>query len=306
MARAGLATVFPQAIGLAATWDTALMHRVADTISTEARAKYNEAIRNDDHSRYHGLTFWSPNINIFRDPRWGRGQETYGEDPYPDRTDGRGLHQGTAGHRSALFQSNRDAQSTMRYIAARSLRATCSTCSRARSDLKETYLPAFRAAIVEGKADSVMCAYNAWTACPACANTDLLQKTLHGEWGFQGYVVSDCGAIADIYRFHKYKATAAEASAVAVKAGTDLTCGNEYRALVDAVKSGLITEAGDQYVAGTPLRRALQARHVRPAGARAVCEDSVFRDRFAEHRKIALQAAREVDGAVEESNRRCR
>jgi beta-glucosidase len=242
VARAGQATVFPQAIGLAATWDTDLMYRVATTISTEARAKYYEAIRNNDHSRYHGLTFWSPNINIFRDPRWGRGQETYGEDPYLTGRLAVAFIRGMQGDDPHYFKVIATAKHYAVHSGPEPSRHQFDVQPSER-DLNETYLPAFRASIVEGKADSVMCAYNRVDGVPACASTDLLQKRLRGEWGFQGYVVSDCGAIADIYRGHKYKPNAAEASAVAVKAGTDLTCGNEYRALVDAVKAGQITEA---------------------------------------------------------------
>ena len=242
VARAGLATVFPQAIGLAATWDTDLMHRVADTISTEARAKYNEALRNNDHSRYHGLTFWSPNINIFRDPRWGRGQETYGEDPYLTGRLAVAFIQGMQGNDPHYFKVISTAKHFAVHSGPESTRHQFDARPSER-DLDETYLAAFRAAIVEGKADSVMCAYNSLDGAPACANTDLLQKRLRGEWGFQGYVVSDCGAVSDIYHGHQYKATAGEASAAAVKAGTDLTCGTEYRSLVGAVAAGQITEA---------------------------------------------------------------
>jgi len=242
VARAGQATVFPQAIGLAATFDTDLMFRIATTISTEARAKYNEAQRQNDHSRYHGLTFWSPNINIFRDPRWGRGQETYGEDPFLTGRLAVAFIKGMQGDDPHYFKVIATAKHYAVHSGPEPSRHQFDVHPSER-DLLDTYLPQFRAAIVEGKADSVMCAYNRVDGVPACANTDLLQKRLKGEWGFQGYIVSDCGAIADIYRGHKYKATAAEASAVAVKAGTDLTCGNEYRSLVDAVKDGLITEA---------------------------------------------------------------
>jgi beta-glucosidase len=242
VARAGQATVFPQAIGMAATWDTDLMHRLADVISTEARAKYNEALRNNDHSRYHGLTFWSPNINIFRDPRWGRGQETYGEDPFLTGRLAVAFIQGLQGNDPHYFKVIATAKHYAVHSGPETSRHQFDVRPGAR-DLEDTYLPAFRAAIVEGKADSVMCAYNAVDGIPACANTDLLQKHLRTEWQFQGFVVSDCGAINDIFRGHKYKPTAAEASALAVKAGTDLTCGNEYRSLVDAVKQGLIAES---------------------------------------------------------------
>src|SRR5215471_15793287 len=242
VARAGRATVFPQAIGLAATWDTDLMQRIADVISTEARSKYNEAIRNDQHRRYQGLTFWSPNINIFRDPRWGRGQETCGEDPYLTGRLAVAFIRGMQGDDPHYFK----VIATAKHFAVHSGPETTRHEFDAQptpEDLANTYLPAFKAAIVEAKADSVMCAYNRVDGVPACASADLLEKRLRGEWGFQGYIVSDCGAITDIFRGHKYKPNAAEASAIAVKTGTDLTCGTEYRALVDAVKSGAITEA---------------------------------------------------------------
>src|SRR5207247_699907 len=242
VARAGQATVFPQAIGLAATWDTDLMYRIADVISTEARAKYNEAVRNDQHRRYQGLTFWSPNINIFRDPRWGRGQETYGKDPYLTGRLAVAFIKGMQGTDTNYYKVIACGKHYAMHRCPEPWRTVFDVKHSPRG-LSEPFLPAVRAAIGNGKAYSIICSHNRGDGVPACASTDLLEKTLRGERGFTGYVVSDCGAIADIYRFHKYKPTAAEASAAAVKAGTDLTCGNEYRSLVDAVKSGLITEA---------------------------------------------------------------
>ncbi len=291
VARAGQATVFPQAIGIAATWDTDLMHRIADAISTEARAKYNEAIRNNDHSRYHGLTFWSPNINIFRDPRWGRGQETYGEDPFLTGRLAVAFIKGMQGEDPHYFKVIATAKHYAVHSGPEPSRHQFDAKPSAR-DRDETYLPAFRAAIVEGKADSVMCAYNSVDGAPACANTDLLQKTLRGEWGFQGYVVSDCGAITDIFRGHQYRPTAAEASALAVKAGTDLTCGTEYRALTAAVQAGQITEAEIDrsierlYVARFKLGMFDPPERVPFSKIRYSEVDSP------DHRKIALEAAR--------------
>jgi len=291
VARAGRATVFPQAIGLAATWDTGLMKRIADVISTEARAKYNEAIRNNQHGRYQGLTFWSPNINIFRDPRWGRGQETYGEDPYLTGRMAVAFIQGMQGTDPHYYKVIATAKHYAVHSGPEPSRHSFDVAPSAR-DLNETYLPAFRAAMVEAKAYSIMCAYNRVDGVPACANTDLLVKRLRGEWGFQGYVVSDCGAIADIFRGHKYKATAAEASAVAVKAGTDLTCGNEYRSLVDAVKNGLITEAEID----KSLERLFVARFklgMFDPPERVPWSKIPFSEvDSAEHRKLALEAAR--------------
>jgi beta-glucosidase len=292
VARAGEATVFPQAIGLAATWDTGLMHRIADTISTEARAKYNEAIRNNDHSRYHGLTFWSPNINIFRDPRWGRGQETYGEDPFLTGRMAVAFIQGMQGTDSHYFKVIATAKHYAVHSGPETTRHQADVHPSER-DLNDTYLPAFRAAIMEGRADSVMCAYNAVDGKPACVNTDLLQKHLRDEWGFQGYVVSDCGAIGDIFRGHKYKANAAEASAAAVKAGTDLTCGNEYRSLVAAVKEGLI----DQKEIDAALERLYIARFklgmFDPPERVPFSKIPYSENDSGAHRAMALQAARE-------------
>jgi beta-glucosidase len=243
VARAGRATVFPQAIGLAATWDTDLMFRVADVISTEARAKYHDALQRDSHAQYYGLTFWSPNINIFRDPRWGRGQETYGEDPYLTGRLAVAFIKGMQGDDPAYFKTIATAKHFAVHSGPESTRHSSDVVPSA-EDLERTYLPAFRAAIVEGHADSVMCAYNRVNGVPACANTDLLQKRLKQEWGFDGYVVSDCGAIRDIYNAtaHHFLPTAGEASAAAVKAGTDLTCGMEYTSLVAAVGAGQIAE----------------------------------------------------------------
>jgi beta-glucosidase len=292
VARAGEATVFPQAIGLAATWDTALMHRVADIISTEARAKYNEAIRNDEHRRYQGLTFWSPNINIFRDPRWGRGQETYGEDPFLTGRMAVAFIRGMQGTDPHYFKVIATAKHYAVHSGPEPSRHEFDV-HPSRRDLLDTYLPAFKAAIVEGKADSVMCAYNAVDGVPACANTDLLDKYLKGQWGFKGYIVSDCGAISDIYRFHKYKPDAAAASAVAVKAGTDLTCGTEYRSLVDAVKHGLITEAEINRSLERLFTARFQLGMFDPPARVPFSKIPISVNDSNEHRKAALDAARE-------------
>ncbi len=293
VARAGEATVFPQAVGLAATWDTDLMNRIADVISTEARAKYNQALRDNNHARYYGLTFWSPNINIFRDPRWGRGQETYGEDPFLTGRMAVAFIRGMQGNDPHYFKVIATAKHYAVHSGPEPSRHEFDVKPSAR-DLNDTYLPAFRAAVVEGKADSVMCAYNAVDGVPACANTDLLATHLRGDWGFSGYIVSDCGAISDIYRGHKYKPDAASASAIAVKAGTDLTCGTEYRALVDAVKRGLIAEA--------EIDRSLQRLFV--ARIKLGMFDPPERVPFSKiayaevdsdaHRKLALEAARKA------------
>jgi len=248
----GRATVFPQAIGLAASWDTELMYRVADIISTEARAKYNDALSRPAPDspnpgatlpgRTAGLTYWSPNINIFRDPRWGRGQETYGEDPYLTARMAVAFVRGMQGNDPRYLK----VVATPKHYAVHSGPEPERHGFDARVseyDLVNTYLPAFRAAVVEAKAESIMCVYNAVNGAPGCASTDLLQKRLRDEWGFRGYVVSDCGAINDIQRNHRYVPTLGAAAAAAVEAGTDLTCGGEYASLIDEVKSGRIQEA---------------------------------------------------------------
>ncbi len=291
VARAGEATVFPQAIGLAASWDTDMMHRVADTISTEARAKYNQAMRDNDHSRYHGLTFWSPNINIFRDPRWGRGQETYGEDPFLTGRMAVAFIKGMQGEDPHYFKTIATAKHFAVHSGPEPSRHQFDAKISTR-DLEETYLPAFHAAVVEGKVDSVMCAYNSVDGAPACANSDLLETYLRGKWGFQGYVVSDCGAIGDIFRGHAYKPNAAAAAAAAVKTGTDFACGNEYGALADAVKAAQITEAEID----KSLERLFVARFklgmFDPPERVPFSKIPYSENDSAEHRKLALEAAR--------------
>ena len=241
VARSGLATVFPQAIGLAAMWDDSLMFHVASTISDEARAKYQEYLRHDSRQRYQGLTFWSPNINLFRDPRWGRGQETYGEDPFLTGRLAVQFIRGMQGDDPKYLKT----VSTVKHFAVHSGpepdRHTFDAVVSQR-DLRESYLPHFEAGIREGGAYSLMCAYNAVYGKPACASDLLLKNILRDEWKFPGYVVSDCGAINDIYERHKFVSTAAEASAAAVRTGTDLECGEVYSNLADAVHRGLIPE----------------------------------------------------------------
>jgi beta-glucosidase len=241
VARSGHATVFPQAIGLAATWDTALVGRVADSISTEARAKYNEAQRNNNHSIFYGLTFWSPNINILRDPRWGRGQETYGEDPFLTGQIGAAFTRGLQGTDPKYLKVVATAKHFAVHSGPESERHIFDA-SVSPHDLEDTFLPAFRELVVDAHVDSVMCAYNAVDGAPACANPMLLQQKLRKEWNFQGFVVSDCAAITDVAVGHKFAADLPHAAALSVKAGTDLSCGKEYAALLDAVHQGLIGE----------------------------------------------------------------
>lgn len=242
VARAGSATVFPQAIGLAASFDRQLMGDVANAISEEARAKHHDFLRRGLHERYQGLTFWSPNINIFRDPRWGRGQETYGEDPFLTAMMGvafvKGLQQMDGPYRKL--------DATAKHFAVHSGPEASRhefDVAPSERDLRETYLPAFRALVEEGKVASVMGAYNRVYGESASASQRLLQDILRGEWGFKGYVVSDCDSVEDIFLHHKIVATAEQAAALAVKAGDDLNCGKTYTALKGAVSQGLISEA---------------------------------------------------------------
>lgn len=242
IARSGYATVFPQAIGLAATWDVPLMHEVGTTISTETRAKHAEALRHGIHSIYYGLDVWSPNINIFRDPRWGRGQETYGEDPFLTSRIGVAFVDGVQGNNPHYYKVIATPKHYVVHSGPESTRHKANV-DVSPHDLEDTYLPAFRATVKEGKADSIMCAYNAIDGQPACANTYLLTDTLRKAWGFKGYVTSDCGAIRDIAEGHKFTPDVERAAVAAVRAGTDTSCGNAYLSLVKAVHDGLISEA---------------------------------------------------------------
>jgi len=242
IARSGYATVFPQAIGLAATWDTALIDRVGDTISTEARAKYNQAQREGNRSIFYGLTLWSPNINIVRDPRWGRGQETYGEDPFLTGSIGEAFVHGLQGSDPRYLKVVATAKHFAVHSGPEPQRHNFNVMVSPH-DLEDTYLSAFRQLVVDAHADSVMCAYNSIDGSPACANQMLLRQTLKTHWNFNGFIVSDCGAITDIVGGHHFAPDMVHAAALAVKAGTDLSCGKEYDALPDAVHQGLISEA---------------------------------------------------------------
>ncbi|MEW6751961.1 MAG: glycoside hydrolase family 3 C-terminal domain-containing protein [Candidatus Latescibacterota bacterium] len=240
--RAGAATVFPQAIGMAASFAPDLVHQVATAISDEARAKYHQALRQDNRGWYFGLTFWSPNVNLFRDPRWGRGQETYGEDPYLSGRLGVAFVRGLQGDDPHYLK----VVATPKHLAVHSGPEPLRHHFDARvspRDLRETYLPAFRACVQEGRAFSVMGAYNRTNGEPCCASSTLLGQILRGEWGFEGYVVSDCGAIADIHARHRVASSPAGAAALAVRNGCDLNCGDTYLALLEAADQDLIDEA---------------------------------------------------------------
>ncbi|NSW89180.1 MAG: glycoside hydrolase family 3 C-terminal domain-containing protein [Firmicutes bacterium] len=241
VARAGVATVFPQAIGLAATFDEDFMYKIADIISTEARAKYHEFQRKGDCGIYKGLTFWSPNVNIFRDPRWGRGHETYGEDPYLTGRLGVAFVKGLQGNDPKYLKLI----ATPKHFAVHSgpederhsFNAVVSP-----KDLRETYLPAFKECVKEANAQSIMGAYNRTNGEPCCGSKTLLQKILREEWGFEGYVVSDCGAVSDFHLHHRVTNTGPESAAMAVNNGCDLNCGSTFGNLLIAHEEGLISE----------------------------------------------------------------
>jgi beta-glucosidase len=244
VARAGYSTVFPQAIGMGATWDPTIVQAMGNVISTEARAKFNEAQQQGNHRIFFGLTFWSPNINIDRDPRWGRGQETYGEDPFLTGRMGvafvHGVQGGDMDHLRAVATSKHFAV----HSGPESLRHGFNVDPSPR-DLEETYLPAFRATVTEGPVQSVMCAYNSIDDFPACTNKMLLKDHLRDAWGFRGFVVSDCGAIVDVNQGHKKTADILHSAALSLEAGTDLSCSiwaPGFNTLADAVHKGLVSE----------------------------------------------------------------
>lgn len=240
VARAGIATIFPQAIAVAAMFDEEMTHKIADAVATEGRAKYNEFSREGDRDIYKGLTFWSPNVNIFRDPRWGRGHETFGEDPYLTSRLGVSFVKGLQGDGEHLKVA-----ACAKHFAVHSgpeaLRHEFNAVS-SEKDLRETYLPAFEACVKEGKVEAVMGAYNRYDGEPCCANTYLMQEILRGEWGFEGHFVSDCWAIRDFHENHMVTSTATESAALALTKGCDLNCGNTYLYILKAYEQGLVTK----------------------------------------------------------------
>ncbi|HEX8605777.1 MAG TPA: glycoside hydrolase family 3 N-terminal domain-containing protein, partial [Pseudoduganella sp.] len=243
VARAGHATVFPQAIGLAATWDTALAERLADAIALEGRANFNAALRRDagGTARYFGVNYWTPNINIYRDPRWGRGQETYGEDPYLTGQMGMAFIRGIQGNDPNLYKGIATPKHFVVHSGPEPERHSFNV-DVSPFDLEDTYLPAFRNAIVDAKAYSLMCAYNAVDGIPMCAHP-LQNGLVRRDWGFKGFIVSDCDSVRDLVTGHKTSPDIVHAAATAVKAGTDLVCGQSYLGLPEAVEKGMISEA---------------------------------------------------------------
>ena len=241
VARAGTATMFPQAIGMAATFDEDLLYQVADIISTEGRIKYHEAQKKGDHDIYKGLTFWSPNINIFRDPRWGRGHETYGEDPYLTGRLGVAFIKGIQGNDAKYLKAAACAKHFAVHSGPESERHSFDAVV-SQKDLRETYLPAFKEAVKESNVEAVMGAYNRTNGEPCCGSKTLLQDILREEWGFKGHITSDCWAIKDFHEHHMVTSTAIDSVALAVNNGCDLNCGNMYLNVLLAHKSGLISE----------------------------------------------------------------
>jgi beta-glucosidase len=301
VARAGYATVFPQALGLAATFDEPLLHRVAGVISTEFRAKYYATVHPDGSTDwYRGLTVWSPNINIFRDPRWGRGQETYGEDPYLTSRLGVAFVTGLQGDDPKYFKT----VATPKHFAVHSGPEPTRhivDVQVSRHDMEDTYLPAFRATVTEARAESVMCAYNSVDGQPACANDVLLRQHLRKDWGFQGYVVSDCAAVTDIFEHHHYTTSMEAGVSAALETGTDLICGNsltrvqtEREAALKAVQQGMLPEADIDRA----LRRLFTARFrlgmFDPPAMVPYSKITPAENDTEAHRQLALQTAREA------------
>ncbi len=292
IARAGIATMFPQAIGMAATFDEDLIYEIADVISTEGRAKYHEFQRRNDHDIYKGLTFWSPNINIFRDPRWGRGHETYGEDPYLTSRLGIRFVEGLQGNDKKYLKAAACAKHFAVHSGPESERHSFDAVA-SKKDMYETYLPAFQKLVQDAKVEAVMGAYNRTNGEPCCGSKTLLKDILRGDWGFKGHVTSDCWAIKDFHEFHMVTKTAPESVALAVNNGCDVNCGNMYLNLMIAYKEGLIDEKTiDQSVFRLMMTRMKlgmfdKDEHVPYASIPYDVVDS------SEHNELALKAAKE-------------
>lgn len=285
--RSGTATVFPQAIALAAMFDREFLEKVGDAISDEFRGKYNEYQKMGDHGIYKGLTVWSPNINIFRDPRWGRGQETYGEDPFLTSRLGEAFINGLQGR----DPKHRKTDATLKHFAVHSgpeSERHVFQCDTSEKDLHETYLYAFKYCCRKADPSAVMGAYNAVNKEPCVASKTLIQKTLREEWGFRGYFVSDCGAVCDLYQHRNVAADRAEAAALAVAAGCDLCCGIAYQSLLVAVDRNMIREEELDRAVG----RLLEARFHLGMNQSTVY-DTISYDKVAcaEHRALSLECA---------------
>lgn len=290
VARAGRATVFPQPIGLAATFDDELIHEISTAISDEARAKYNAAMELGNITQYMGLTFWSPNVNIFRDPRWGRGHETYGEDPFLSAKMGVAFVKGLQGNDPDYLKTAACAKHYVVHSGPEALRHEFNAIPP-KKDFAETYLPAFEALVKEANVEAVMCAYNMTYDEPCCGNSYLLQDILREQWGFKGHVVSDCWALRDFYNGHNVVKTQPEAAAMALKAGVNLNCGYNYNFLTEAVEIGHITEEEIDRELGYLLRTRFKLGLFDPPEKNpfnAISEDVIHSDK---HVKLAYEAA---------------
>tara|TARA_R110002020_G_scaffold85914_6_gene211936 strand:+ start:99235 stop:101484 length:2250 start_codon:yes stop_codon:yes gene_type:complete len=291
--RGGIATVFPQAIGLGATFDSDLAFRVSSAISDEARAMHNAAKAKGYYKQYGGLTFWTPNINIFRDPRWGRGQETYGEDPYLTSILGTSFVKGLQGNNDKYLKTAACAKHFAVHSGPEKLRHEFDAVA-SKKDMWETYLPAFEALVEDAHVEAVMCAYNSTNGEPCCANKYLISDVLRDKWNFKGHVLSDCGAIQDLYNQengHGTVQTKAEAAALAVNSGVSLNCGDTYPALPEAVEKGFITEEKIDEELAILLRTRFKLGLFDPAGSNPydnISGDVVDSD---EHRALAKEVA---------------
>ena len=294
VARAGLATVFPQTIGMAASFNDSLVQKVFTAVSDEARAKNRAFNDQGQYKRYQGLTMWTPNVNIFRDPRWGRGQETYGEDPYLTSRMGVAVVKGLQGPDSARYDK---LHACAKHFAVHSgpewNRHSFNAENIAPRDLWETYLPAFKTLVQEADVKEVMCAYNRFEGDPCCGSNRLLTQILRDEWGFNRIVVSDCGAISDFWgaKKHNTHPDAAHASADAVLSGTDLECGSNYRKLTDAVKAGIISEEQIDISVKRLLKARFELGEMEESHPWALPYSIVD---CPEHRHLALQIAHET------------
>lgn len=294
VARNGIATVFPQAIGMAATWDTNLIHEEGEVIATEGRAKFNEFTRthNGDSRNCTGLTFWSPNINIFRDPRWGRGQETYGEDPFLSGSIGVQFIRGVQGDNPKYYKAVACAKHFDVHSGPEPERHTIDVYPPER-DFYETYLPQFEMAVKQGHVGGVMGAYNSLYGKPACASPLLLTDILRQQWGFTGYIVSDCGAINDIYANHHFAKTPEAGAAAALKAGCDICCGSDYNTLLKALEKGLVSESNIDTALTYALKTRFKLGLFDPPGDVPFSSIPISANDTPAHQALALKAAQE-------------
>ncbi len=291
VARAGTATMFPQAIGMAAAFDEALLKSVGDVIATEGRAKYNESVRHGDRDIYKGLTFWSPNVNIFRDPRWGRGHETYGEDPYLTGVLGSAFIRGLQGEGDGVpyLKLAACAKHFAVHSGPEALRHSFDA-EVSEKDLRETYLPAFERCVREAKVEAVMGAYNRTNGEPCCGNKHLMKEILRGEWGFEGHFVSDCWAVQDFHMHHHVTETAEESAVLALTSGCDVNCGCTYQKLLNAYGLGMVSR---ETIRESAIRL-FTTRYLLGMFTRTPYDEIPYEKvDCAEHRALALQAARE-------------